>query len=97
MLSGKQYYVYIMTNKDNKVLYTGVTNNLERRTYEHKNHTVKGFTSRYNVEKLVYFYAFSNIDDAIVMEKKIKGWKRDKKNALINEFNPYWEDLALLF
>jgi len=78
------YYVYIMTNTYNKVLYTGVTNDLERRCYEHKHKIVKGFTQKYNVDKLVYFEKFDFIDLAISREKQIKGYSRAKKIALIN-------------
>jgi putative endonuclease len=89
----EQYFVYILTNKYNKVLYVGVTNNLIRRVYEHKNKLVNGFTSKYNVNKLVYYESFPSVFDAIKREKEIKGWKREKKVALINSFNPEWKDL----
>ncbi len=89
------YYVYMMTNEHNNVLYTGVTNDLERRVYEHRNHIVKGFTSKYNVEKLVYFEVFNDVNHAIGAEKRIKGWTRAKKNALIESINPEFWDLAL--
>ena len=88
------YYVYILTNKYNTVVYTGVTNNLERRLYEHRNHLVGGFTKRYNLNKLVYFETTSDVDSAIEREKQIKGWKRDRKNALIECVNPQWNDLS---
>ena len=88
------YYVYILTNKYNTVVYTGVTNNLERRLYEHRNHLVDGFTKRYNLNKLVYFETTSDVDLAIEREKQIKGWKRDRKNALIESVNPQWNDLS---
>ena len=84
------YYVYIITNKENKVLYTGVTNNLERRMYEHKNKIIKGFTSKYNVNKLVYFEETKDVNEAIAREKEIKGWRRSKKVALIESVNPAW-------
>ncbi|MBR3803673.1 MAG: GIY-YIG nuclease family protein [Clostridia bacterium] len=84
----------MLTNCNNKVLYTGVTNNLERRVYEHKNGTVEGFTKRYNVHKLVWFDCTSDIYSAIGKEKQIKGWTRAKKNALIKEMNPTWRDLS---
>jgi putative endonuclease len=87
------YYVYIMTNAYNKVLYTGVTNDLERRCYEHKHKKVKGFTSKYNVDKLVYFEKFDFIELAISREKQIKGYSRAKKIALINAFNKQWKEL----
>ena len=88
-----QYYVYILTNKSNKVLYTGMTNNLIRRTYEHKNNLVEGFTKKYNVNKLVYYDITNDVNAAITREKQIKGWIRQKKIDLITEFNPEWKDL----
>ena len=87
------FYVYIMTNKHNTVLYTGVTNDLIKRGYEHKEKTIKGFTSKYNVDKLVYYEHFADINQAIKREKQIKGWIRQKKIELINSFNKNWEDL----
>ncbi len=89
----KQYYVYIMTNKWNKVLYTGVTNDLKRRVYEHKNKLVKGFAERYLVAKLVYYEAGENIEAAISREKQIKSGSRDDKIQLINSMNKEWRDL----
>jgi putative endonuclease len=89
----EQYFVYILTSKYNKVLYVGVTNNLIRRVYEHKNKLISGFTSKYNVNKLVYYESFQSVFDAIKREKEIKGWKRENKVALINSFNPEWKDL----
>lgn len=89
----KKYYVYILTNKTNNVLYTGVTNNLERRMFEHRNKLIEGFTKKYNVSKLVYMEIFNNVEDAIAGEKKIKGWVRSKKNSLIEAMNPTWKDL----
>ena len=89
----KSYYVYILTNKANKVLYVGVTNNLERRIFEHKNKLIEGFTKKYNLSKLVFFEVFRNPGDAICSEKKIKGWLRKKKIELINSKNPKWENL----
>ena len=89
-----QYYVYILTNTHNSVLYTGVTNDLVRRVHEHKNHLVKdSFTSRYNVEKLVYYEVTSNVDAALEREKQIKGWNRKRKNKLVESRNPAWNDL----
>ena len=88
------YFVYILTNQSNKVLYTGVTNNLERRVYEHKMKAADGFTAKYNVNKLVYFEDFANINDAIAAEKKIKGWLRIKKLKLIETSNPEWKELS---
>ena len=87
------YYVYILTNAYNKVLYTGVTNDLERRRYEHKQKNIKGFTQKYNVDKLVYFEQFDFIDLAISREKQIKGYSRAKKIALINKRNKEWKEL----
>ena len=90
----KDMYVYMMTNWSRVVLYTGVTNDLEHRVYEHKNKLVKGFTSRYYVDRLVYYEAFRGPSDAIDREKEIKGWRREKKNALVESMNPRWNDLA---
>ncbi|MCX6326201.1 MAG: GIY-YIG nuclease family protein [Bacteroidia bacterium] len=87
------YYVYIMTNAYNKVLYTGVTNDLERRCYEHKHKIVKGFTQKYNVDKLIYFEKFDFIDLAISREKQIKEYSRAKKIELINILNKEWKEL----
>jgi putative endonuclease len=92
-MHSNQYYVYILTTTKNTVLYTGVTNDLIRRTYEHKNNLVDGFTKRYNVHKLVYYETGEDILAAIEREKQIKGWNRDKKAALIIDFNPDWHDL----
>ena len=89
----KQYYVYIMTNKRNNVLYTGVTNNLTKRVYEHKEKSVSGFTKKYNINKLVYYEVLGDIYDAIKREKQIKGGSRQKKMDLINSLNPQWKDL----
>ena len=86
-------FVYFVANAHNNVLYVGVTNNLIRRIYEHKSKLVKGFTQKYNVDRLVYYEVFDNINGAIEREKKIKGWSRKKKNALVNAFNPAWKDL----
>ncbi|MBI5475434.1 MAG: GIY-YIG nuclease family protein [Ignavibacteriales bacterium] len=88
------FYIYLMTNWNNKVLYTGVTNNLERRIYEHKHKVVKGFTQKYNVNKLVYYEHTTNVYSAIQREKEIKKWRREKKNKLINSVNPEWKDLS---
>ena len=89
----KQYYVYIMTNKNNTVLYTGVTNDLVRRVYEHKQKLIDGFTRKYNVTKLVYFEVFRDIRSAITREKQIKGGSRAKKVELISRMNSTWKDL----
>ena len=86
-------FVYLLANKHNNVLYTGVTNDLIRRVYEHKNKMVAGFTQKYNVERLVYFEVCSGIVVAIEREKQIKGWSRKKKQDLINSLNPEWDDL----
>ena len=88
------YYVYILTNTYNTVLYIGVTNNLERRLYEHKNKLVDGFTKKYNLHKLVYFDTTTDVRSAIEREKQLKGWARAKKNALIESINPDWTDLS---
>jgi putative endonuclease len=87
------YYVYILTNASNKVLYTGVTNDLERRCYEHKHKLLKGFTQKYKVNKLIYFEIFEDINLAIFREKQIKGYSRAKKAALIDRFNKNWNEL----
>ena len=89
----KYFYVYIVTNKNNNVLYTGVTNNLLRRIDEHRRKLVKGFTSKYKVNKLVYYEEAQDIYGAIMREKQIKGYVRSKKIKLINSKNPQWEDL----
>ena len=88
-----EYYVYILTNKINSVLYVGVTNNLLRRIEEHKNEIVEGFSKKYKTKKLVYYEKTNDIYEAINREKQLKGWKRDKKNNLINSQNPQWNDL----
>ena len=89
-----QYYVYIMANQQGNVIYTGVTNDLPKRIYEHKKHVDKSsFTARYNVEKLVYFEATSDVKVAIEREKQIKGWSRKNKNKLVERKNPNWVDL----
>ena len=88
------YFVYIMTNRSDGVLYTGVTNDLIRRVYEHKTHIdPKAFTTRYNIEKLVYYEQYSEPEYAIAREKQIKGWNRTRKNKYISEMNPDWKDL----
>ena len=89
------YYVYILTNSSNKVLYVGVTNDLERRCYEHKQKLIEGFTQKYNVDKLIYYEKFDSIELAIFREKQIKGYSRSKKDALINEINPEWDELLV--
>lgn len=89
----KQFYVYILTNKSN-TLYTGVTNDLNRRIYEHKNKLVDGFTKKYNIDKLIYYEVFNNPKEAIMAEKQIKGWTRKKKIELIKSKNPTFKDLT---
>lgn len=89
-----QYYVYIITNKKDGVLHICVTNNLERRIFEHKNKVNKGFSSKYNLDKLVYFEIFQNINVAIKREKNMKKWKRDWKINLVKQDNPNWKDLS---
>ncbi|MBQ6727937.1 MAG: GIY-YIG nuclease family protein [Clostridia bacterium] len=91
------YYVYILTNYTNKVLYTGITNNLEKRIYEHKTKAVKGFTAKYNTHKLIYFEETTDVNVAIQREKQIKSFTRDKKINLINSLNPSWTDLMEKF
>jgi len=83
-----------MTNKLNRVLYTGVTNDLEKRVYEHKSKLIEGFTKKYNVNKLVYYEEFDDINDAIAREKQIKSGSRQKKIDLIAKMNPAWKDLS---
>ena len=89
-----QYFVYILATNDNKVIYTGVTNDLRRRVYEHKNSLDKrSFTSRYHVNKLVYYEHTTDVKSAIEREKQIKGWNRKHKNKLIESKNPEWKEL----
>ena len=88
------YYVYILTNWNNKVMYIGVTNDLQRRLYEHKNHLVDGFTAKYNIHKLVYFEQTTDVRAAIEREKQLKGWIRKRKNNLVETMNPEWKDLS---
>ena len=89
-----EYYVYMMTNSHRNILYTGMTNNLVRRVYEHKHHLDKGsFTDRYNVEYLIYYESASDVNAAIEREKQIKGWNRKRKNKLVESKNPCWQDL----
>lgn len=89
-----QYYTYIMTNKLNTTIYIGVTNDIYNRVYQHKKKLVEGFTSRYNINKLVYYEEYDYIEDAIYREKQLKNWRRQWKINLINEFNPEWKDLS---
>ena len=88
------YYVYILTNKS-RTLYTGVTNDLKRRVYQHKNKIIPGFTYQYNVSRLVFFEMTTDVRAAISREKQIKGWTREKKIALIEAVNPGWRDLSV--
>ena len=92
-MNEKQYYVYIITNKYNTTIYVGVTNNLARRIYEHKNKLVEGFSSKYNLNKLIYFECTENVESAIIREKQIKNYSRAKKELLIEKINPSREDL----
>lgn len=87
-------YVYILSNRKRTVLYIGVTNNLKRRIYEHKHEIIVGFTKKYHIHRLVYFEEFNHIDQAIVREKMLKGWRRERKNTLIESVNPNWIDLS---
>lgn len=89
----KEYCVYILASKKNGTLYIGVTNNLLKRVYEHKNNLVEGFTQKYNVHKLVYYEKYDDIYGAISREKRMKKWKRQWKIELIKKFNPDWKDL----
>ena len=92
----KRYFVYIMTN-NSRTLYVGMTNNLARRVAEHREGLVPGFTRRYGVKQLAYFEDFQSAREAIEREKEIKGWRREKKIALIESFNPRWDDLQVAF
>jgi putative endonuclease len=93
MPTEKRYYVYLMTNWNHRVMYVGVTNDIMRRLDEHKNKLIKGFTEKYNINKLVYFEETANVYSAIAREKEIKKWRRQKKNALVQSVNPEWSDL----
>lgn len=95
-MASKRYYVYIMTNRS-RTLYTGVTNNLERRVHEHKLKQIQGFTMKYNITQLVYYEETADVLAAITREKTIKGWLRAKKIALIESNNPNWKDLSTSF
>ena len=89
----KNYYVYILTNKPRGTLYIGMTNNLVRRGYEHRNGLADGFTKKYNLKMLVYFEVFNRVEDAILREKRLKKWNRQWKIDLIEKVNPNWDDL----
>ncbi len=88
------YYIYIISNWNNKVIYIGMTNDLERRIYEHKNKIFEGFSKKYNLSKLVYYEYTNDVIAAIRREKEIKKWRREKKNKLIESTNPEWKDLS---
>ena len=88
------YYVYILTNDNNTVMYIGITNNIRRRVYEHKTGVFEGFTKKYRVHKLVYCEKCHNVNDAIAREKQLKNWSRTKKNALVESVNPDWKEIA---
>lgn len=90
-----KYFVYILASNNNTTIYIGVTNNIERRIYEHKNNLIDGFSKKYNTHKLVYLEETNSIEDAIKREKQLKGWKRNKKDLLINSINSNWQDLNL--
>ena len=89
-----QYYIYILTNHKNGTLYIGMSNDLERRVFEHKNKLIEGFTKKYGLNRLVYFEIYQYVNDAILREKRMKKWKRQWKIELIEEENPEWDDLA---
>jgi putative endonuclease len=89
----RPYYVYIMTNRHNTVLYTGVTSNLQKRVWQHREKLIEGFTKRYNVTKLVYYEVFDDVRAAIAREKQLKGGSRQKKLDLVNSMNGEWRDL----
>jgi len=87
------YYLYILASRKNGTLYIGVSNNLIKRIYEHKNNVVEGFTKKYRVHELVYFEQYDDVRDAIIREKRMKKWNRDWKIELIEKHNPNWQDL----
>ena len=89
------YYVYILTNRRNNVMYVGVTSDLPRRILEHKSKTIKGFTEKYNLVKLVYYEQTTYVYAALEREKEIKKWRREKKNVLVESMNPGWKDLSV--
>ncbi|MFZ3136096.1 MAG: GIY-YIG nuclease family protein [Thermodesulfovibrionales bacterium] len=89
----KKFYVYILCSKRNGTLYTGVTSNLVKRVYEHKNNLVDGFTKKYNVHNLVWYEVYESVESAINRERQIKKWKRVWKLELIEKYNPHWNDL----
>ncbi len=91
----KDYYVYVLTNDNNNVMYIGITNDLKRRVYEHKSNIIEGFTKKYHVHKLVYYEITTDVNSAIAREKQLKKWKRAKKNALVETLNPKWKELTI--
>ncbi len=91
----KDYYVYILTNEYNNVMYIGVTNDLSRRVYEHKSGETEGFTKKYHVHKLVYFESCHDVKAALAREKQLKGWTRARKNALVESVNPEWKEIQV--
>ena len=93
-MTEKLYFVYLLANWNNNVLYVGMTNDLQRRVYEHKNKLVKGFTCKYNINKLVYYESTEDVTVAIEREKQIKSWRREKKTQLVMGHNPDWVDLG---
>ncbi|MGE5113354.1 MAG: GIY-YIG nuclease family protein [Acidobacteriaceae bacterium] len=95
-LSGmaRSYYVYILQNVSRRVLYIGVTGDIERRMFQHKRHVFDGFSAKYNCERLVYYERWGRVHDAIRREKQLKGWRREKKEWLITQANPHWKDLS---
>ena len=94
MVFTKNYYIYLLTNWNNKVIYIAVTNDLHRRVYEHKNKLFEGFSKKYNLSKLVYFEETRDINAAIAREKETKKWRREKKDRLVEQINPEWKDLS---
>ncbi len=93
-LKDHNYYIYILSNWNNRVIYIGMTNDLERRIYEHKNKIFEGFSKKYNINKLIYYEFTNDVNAAIRREKEIKKWRREKKNKLIESMNPEWRDLV---
>jgi putative endonuclease len=93
-MQNNDYYIYIITNWNNKVMYIGITNDLNRRLFEHRNGVFEGFTKKYKVSKLVYFEHTNDVSAAITREKELKKWRREKKNKLVESLNPDWNDLG---
>jgi putative endonuclease len=89
----RDFYVYLLTNRTG-TLYTGMTNDIQRRMYEHKNKLVEGFTKKYNIDMLVYYEVTSDVGEALTREKQVKAWRRSKRIALIESVNPQWQDLS---